>query len=243
MCVAAGVTAGIVVGVVLGIVVGPIVGVAAGVVVAVAVAVAVRRGALGVATRAVGGRAVPEGALPRVENMVDGLGATFGVRPPQLVLVDDPVPNACSFGDARTGVLVLTSGMVASMDLLELEGVVAHELTHLKIGDAEVSAVAVTVLRPIIATSMGVRLLRRLVGDGRELRADALAVHTVRYPPGLQRALERMATSRSMPSGHTPVAPGRTATSWLWIDPAGAGAGAVGGLDDAAVRAAVLAEL
>lgn len=234
---------GTVAGVVLGIVLGVVVGAVAAVVATAVVAFAVRRGALWVAVRAVGGHRVPEGSLPRVENMVDGLGATFGVRRPDLVLVEDPEPNACCFGDARTGVLVLTTGMVEAMSLLELEGVVAHELTHLKIGDAEVSAVAVAVLRPIIATSMGVRALRRLVGEGRELRADAIAVHTVRYPPGLQRALERIAASRPSPAVAGAEAGPHLAAWSVWIDPAGAGAAQVGGVDDPAVRAAVLAEL
>ena len=89
-----------------------------------------------------------------------------------------------------------------------MEGVIAHELSHFKRADTLVSAVAVTVLAPLTWVSGNDRLLHRVLGYGRELRADQVAVRAVRYPPGLgQRAVEvrrrggALARARGLPLG------------------------------------------
>ncbi len=90
-----------------------------------------------------------EDELPRLQNLVDGLCPTFGVRRPTLMAVDDELPNACSLGyKPDRGVLVVTTGLEAALDLIEMEGVIGHELSHFKRGDTVVSSVAVTVLAP-----------------------------------------------------------------------------------------------
>lgn len=235
----------LVVGVLLGVAVSGLVGLAAAVVVFLAGTAGVLRLATPVALALIGARPVSEGELVRLENLVDGLCPTFGVRKPTLMVLDDPVPNACCVGGSPDpGVLVVTTALAAALDLIELEGVVAHELAHLKRADAVVSAVAMTVLAPITWLSGSDRLLHRVLGPGRELCADRVAVLAVRYPPGLGAALEKFEASGE-PGPESFFSGRRLAMSrWLWVDPSiGRRQELVlGDLDRTGVRVRALAE-
>jgi Zn-dependent protease with chaperone function len=245
MCVAAGVAPGLVAGVALGLGVSLVAGVAAGVVVLLLVAAVVWRSATPIALHVLGARPLREDEAPSLFNVVEGLCPTFGVRAPRLMVVDDDVPNACALG-ARddAAVLVVTSGLIDKLGPIELEGVVGHELTHVKRHDTVVSAVAVTVVGPIAWATGSDRLLHRAVGRGRELRADTVAVASVRYPPGLHDALQTLVASEA--PAHSPFFGGarHRMTRWLWVDPT-VGRRLVredGDLDSTAVRIAALAE-
>ena len=86
---------------------------------------------------------------PRLHNLVDGLCATMGLPRPIICLVDSPVPNAMAVGrDPATAWLIVTSGLDRSLTLVELEGVLAHELVHIKRHDTVVSGVAVIAALP-----------------------------------------------------------------------------------------------
>src|SRR6202042_87706 len=85
---------------------------------------------------------------PRLFNVTEGLCATFGLRPPDLYVVYDAVPNSCALGrDDDSAALVVTSGLLDTMGPIELEGVIAHELAHVKRHDNSVSVVALTLAR------------------------------------------------------------------------------------------------
>jgi heat shock protein HtpX len=232
-------------GVVLGFALGPVAGVVVAAVVAVAVALFLFRRARVIALAVIGGRRLPVGTLPALVNQVEGLSATIGVARPVLWLVDDPVPNACAFA-GRTGaaVLVVTSGLVDRLGLIEMEGVLAHELVHVKRHDAVVSAVAVATAGVVARLTGHDGLVHWAVGRGREYGADRAAALAVRYPPGLHDALA--AISLGPRPGGDSVFTGRrwAATRWVWIDPM---VGApertpVGELDATDVRVAALAE-
>ena len=97
-----------------------------------------------VLARSVGARACRESEQPRVYNLVDGLCATMGLPVPEIRVVDSPVPNAMSVGhDLRSTALVVTAGLDESLTLVQLEGVLAHELVHVKRHDPMLAAVAV----------------------------------------------------------------------------------------------------
>ena len=159
-----------------------IAGVVAFVVAGAAVMYAVWRLAPAVALRRIGAVPVDEHDDPRLYNVTEGLCATFGLSMPALHVVDDDVPNACALGrDARRSDLVVTTGLLRRLDPIELEGVIAHELAHVKRGDNGVSCVGIT-----IATLFGGEtMLRRCVGENREYRADVVGASAVRYPRGL----------------------------------------------------------
>ena len=220
-----------------------IAGVVALVVAAAAFMYAFWRLAPWVALRRIGATVADEDDDPRLFNVTEGLCATFGLSMPTLHILDDPVPNACVLGrDSRRSDLVVTSGLLRTLHLVELEGVVAHELAHVKRGDNGVSCVGVT-----LATLFGgERTLRRCVGENREFRADVVGASIVRYPSGLLGALCTM--MESVPPSATSffASPARFGpTRWVWIDPwVGHRDDPVypGDLDATWVRAAALSE-
>jgi Zn-dependent protease with chaperone function len=188
---------------------------------------------------------------PRLHNLVNGLCATMGLERPAIQMTVSDCPNAMAIGrDPKSATLVVTSGLERSLGLVELEGVLAHELVHIKRNDTALAAVAVVVALPwamVRGTPIGIHTVHRLVGSGREFSADQRAALIVRYPNGIASALETMAASVSA-VGTWPPAPGRVAalTRWLWVDPmAGSAAdeSSEGNLDDTRVRAATLTEL
>lgn len=245
LCLVAGVLPALVLGVVLGLLLGPIAGVVAGVVVFAGVALLLWRESTRLALRVIDARPLEEDEEPRLANLVEGLCATFGVPRPSLRLVDDSVPNACTLGRTPAdAVLVVTSGLLDRLDLIEMEGVVAHELAHIKRADTAVAGPAVCLLAPLVALGGGDRLLHAALGPGREYRADQVAAAVVRYPPGLHDALEAIEVGPPPVAGSLFTSRRWTMTRWLWIDPmVGARSAPVTGeLDATGVRVAALAE-
>ncbi len=248
LCAAPGVIVGVIVAIVLVAVGLPLVGVAALVVIALAVSAWLWRFAPGAVVRSVGAHPSEEWEHPRLHNLVDGLCATMGLPRPAVYVVASSIPNAMSVGrDPSTAVLVVTSSLDQTLTLVELEGVLAHELVHIKRSDTLVAAMAVVVMVPWALVTGAVRgqdRVHSLIGRGREFSADQRAAGVVRYPPGIGTALAVM--NERSPSSSWPPGGGRTAalTRWLWIDPmAGApgGESEVGNLDHTGVRAAALA--
>lgn len=82
---------------------------------------------------------------PMLHDLVEGLCIATGVPKPKLYVVDDRAPNACAFGRSpeRAGIAV-TTGLLALLSRRELEGVLAHELSHIRNGDVLVETLAVT---------------------------------------------------------------------------------------------------
>jgi Zn-dependent protease with chaperone function len=241
LCALAAVLPAVVIGVVLGLVVSLVIGVVALVVVGVLVGYGIWRAAPAMALRQVGAVQLAERDNPRLFNVTDGLCATFGLRMPDLYVVYDAVPNACALGrNAASSALVVTSGLLETMGPIELEGVIAHELAHVKRDDNGVFVIALT-----LARFGGAGLLRRCVGENREYRADIVGASAVRFPRGLLDALRLMEVAPG-PAGNSVFGPARfPATRYVWIDPSVGHHGemaAIGDLDATSVRAAALSE-
>ncbi len=83
----------------------------------------------------------------RVHNLVEGLCIAAGLPKPRLYVVEDPAPNAFATGrDPKHAALAVTTGLLDKMNRVELEGVLAHELSHVKNYDILVSTLAVTLV-------------------------------------------------------------------------------------------------
>lgn len=80
---------------------------------------------------------------PRLWRIVENLSITEGLPTPKVYIIDDPAPNAFATGrDPHHAVVAATTGLLDKMDDKELEGVMAHELGHVKNYDIRVSMIA-----------------------------------------------------------------------------------------------------
>jgi len=96
----------------------------------------------------------------RLYNLVEGLCIASGLPQPNLYIVTDPAPNAFATGrDPKHASIAVTSGLLEKMNRIELEGVLAHELSHVKNYDILVSSIAVCLVGVVAALSdIGVRM-------------------------------------------------------------------------------------
>lgn len=77
-------------------------------------------------------------------TVTENMAITAGLPMPKLYVIDDPAPNAFATGrDEKHAVVAATTGLLAMLDRKELEGVIAHELSHVKNRDMLVMTVAV----------------------------------------------------------------------------------------------------
>jgi heat shock protein HtpX len=97
----------------------------------------------------------------RFHNIVDGLCVGFALPKPRLYVVEDPAPNAFATGrNPETAAIAVTTGLLEKMNRLELEGVLAHELAHIKNNDILVATVAVTLVGVVaLLSDWGLRFL------------------------------------------------------------------------------------
>jgi heat shock protein HtpX len=83
----------------------------------------------------------------RYHNLVEGLCIASGLPKPRLYIVDDDAPNAFSTGrNPKHAAVAVTTGLLAKMNRVELEGVLAHELSHIRNYDVLVMTLAVTMV-------------------------------------------------------------------------------------------------
>jgi len=122
-----------------------LVGVVVALVVAAALTAAARLSSEPTALRVTRARPADPTTHARLHNLVEGLCATSGLPVPRLYVVDDPALNAFAAGhDPRHASLTVTTGLLDAMSRIELEGVLAHELSHIRSADIAPSTLAVT---------------------------------------------------------------------------------------------------
>jgi heat shock protein HtpX len=97
-----------------------------------------------------GAREIKKEDSRELYNLVENLCITAGLPLPKIYIIDDTAPNAFATGrDKNHAVIVFTSGIIQKLEKTELEGVVAHELSH--IGNRDILlATIVTVLVGVI---------------------------------------------------------------------------------------------
>ena len=108
-------------------------------------------------------RAVPADptTYQRLHNLVEGLCIAGGLPKPQVYVINDPAPNAFATGrNPQHAAIAVTTGLLEKMNRVELEGVVAHELSHIRNYDILVSTIAVTLVGSIaIMTDLAIRMM------------------------------------------------------------------------------------
>lgn len=115
-------------------------------------------------------RATPADGPEYIElnRIVENLSITAGLPKPKVYIVQDPAPNAFATGrNAQHAAIAVTTGLLGMMEKTELEGVLAHELSHIGNRDMLVSTVAV-VLVGIITLASDFFLRASFWGGGRD---------------------------------------------------------------------------
>jgi heat shock protein HtpX len=104
--------------------------------------------------------AAPE-QYQRLHNLVEGLCIAGGLPKPGVYIIDDPAPNAFATGrNPDNAAIAVTTGLLEKMNRVELEGVLAHELSHIRNYDILISTLAVTMVGAIaLMTDMAIRMM------------------------------------------------------------------------------------
>jgi heat shock protein HtpX len=157
----------------------------------------------------VGARELPVGESPGLHATLVGLAALAGVSKPRLYLLNDGHPRALSAGrGARGSSIAVSRGLLAAAPPAELEGVLAHELAHIRNRDVLVQTTAVVVAGALVETSriggwfqrallfvlgpLAAAIMHLLLSPKREFAADRAAAALCGSPHGLADALIRL---------------------------------------------------
>jgi len=128
-----------------------------------------------------GAKPVQQGEHRELWNLVENLSITAGLPMPKLYIVEDPAPNAFATGrDPEHAVVAVTTGILDILDRTELEGVLAHELSHVGNRDMLVSTVAVVLAGFVaIVADMFMRSMMFGGGDNRDRHPAFLIIGVV----------------------------------------------------------------
>jgi len=93
-----------------------------------------------------GAQPVTREEVPRLYEVVEGLAAKANLPVPKLYVIPEPAPNAFATGrNPRRASVAVTQGLLQIMDNEELEGVISHELSHVRNYDILISSIAATI--------------------------------------------------------------------------------------------------
>ena len=111
-------------------------------------------------------------------NVVEELAIAAGLPTPKIYIIDDSAPNAFATGrDPQHASIAVTSGLLKKLNRLELEGVIAHEMSHVKNYDIRLMMLA-SVLVGVIVLLSDVMIRSFLWGAGsrRDKKGGALVI-------------------------------------------------------------------
>jgi heat shock protein HtpX len=113
-----------------------------------------------------GARPVTKQEFPHLYHSVEGLSMAGGIPTPKAYVIDSPALNAFATGtNPKNGVVVFTTGIIKKLNREELEGVIAHEISHIKNYDIRVMLLA-TVLVGVLTLLSDIILRTFLFGGG-----------------------------------------------------------------------------
>jgi len=101
-----------------------------------------------------GAREVDKASAPDLYRVVENLTIAAGLPTPKVYIIDDPSPNAFATGrDPQHAIVCVTSGILPMLNKSELEGVIAHELSHVGNYDIRFMAVVVALVSVVAVVS------------------------------------------------------------------------------------------
>lgn len=133
-----------------------------------------------VAIASAGAKPADEKEYLELHRIVENLAITAGLPKPRVYIINDAAPNAFASGrDAKHAVIAVTTGLLATLDRSELEGVLAHELSHVGNRDILVMTVAVVLVGFIsIIADMFLRM-NLFGGNSRENKNPLIAIAAI----------------------------------------------------------------
>jgi heat shock protein HtpX len=157
----------------------------------------------------VGARELPLGEAPLLHSTVERLAAVAGVVKPRLYLLPDGLPRSLATGRGpRASSLAVSTGCLTACTPAELEGVLAHELAHVRHRDVALQTAVVVLAASIVELSriggwlerallfvlgpVAAACVHLLLSPKREFEADRLAAELCGSPHGLADALLRL---------------------------------------------------
>jgi heat shock protein HtpX len=168
-----------------------------------------------------GAQPISKEEAPRLYEVMERLAAKSNLPMPKMYLIPQAAPNAFATGrNPSHASVAVTQGLLELMDDEELEGVIAHELSHVRNYDILTSSIAATIAGAItwlarmgfwfgggndrerssgltgilmlILAPIAALLLQLGISRQREYQADASGAQMVGHPYGLIRALEKL---------------------------------------------------
>jgi heat shock protein HtpX len=114
-----------------------------------------------------GAKEIAKADAPELYNLVENLSITSGLPMPKVYIIEDDSPNAFATGrDPQHAVVAVTSGILQRLDKPELEGVLAHELSH--VGNYDIRFMALVVALVAVVSVISDLLLRLSFWGGDE---------------------------------------------------------------------------
>lgn len=141
---------------------------------------------------------IPEKDAPRLHRVVSRLAEKAGIPKPDIYLIPDQNPNAFATGrNPSNAVIGVTQGLLDLMDEDELEGVLAHELSHVVNRDTLISTLAATLAGAIAMLASMARWAAIFGIGGRDQDNNIFAIIVMAIVAPIAATIIQMAISRS----------------------------------------------
>ncbi len=143
-----------------------------------------------------GAHEVSREQAPQLHQIVEDLARRAGLPKPKVCLMNDPSPNAFATGrDPQRGVVAVTTGLLQIVQRDQLEGIIAHELAHIKNRDMLLSSIVAALAGAIMFLGYIARWGALLFTD--EEKGNLLAVIIFGFIAPLGALLVQMGISRA----------------------------------------------
>ncbi len=124
-----------------------------------------------------GAKLIQESENPKLFNLINEVCIASGLPMPKVAIVTDDAPNAFATGrDPEHALIAFTTGMLNVMDRDQLQGVIAHEMSHVGNRDTLVSAVAATTAGAIAILSDMLARMMWFGGGNRDRNSNPIAI-------------------------------------------------------------------